>query len=101
MRPCPVRSARRGIVGFRPLEFGTLETIFSTVGAGLGITLFPQRLIGSAFPIGRLSVHRLDGEDMTVRTVFVRREDTYASSALLRFLDEARSTWSAARLVAE
>jgi len=93
--------ARRGIVGFRLLEFGTLETIFSTVGAGLGITLFPQRLIGSACPIGRLSVHRLDEEDMTVRTVFVRREDTYASSALLRFLDEARSTWSAARLVAE
>jgi hypothetical protein len=38
---------------------------------------------------------------MSVSTVFVRRHDTYASSALLRFLDEARSSWSDARLVAE
>ena len=93
--------ARRGIVGFRLLEFGTLETIFSTVGAGLGITLFPRRLLGSACPHGRVSVHRLEGEDMAVRTVFVRRHDTYASSALLRFVDEARSAWSSIRLAAE
>jgi LysR family transcriptional regulator, cell division regulator len=93
--------ARRGVVGFRLLEFGTLETIFSTVGAGLGITLFPRRLLGSACPEGRVSVHRLEGDDMAVRTVFVRRHDTYASSALLRFLDEARSAWSDTRLAAE
>lgn len=93
--------ARRGIVGFRVLEFGTLESILGTVGAGLGITLFPRRLIGTACPEGRLSVHRLDPEEMTVQTVFVRRHDTYASSALSRFLEEARSESEVTRLAAE
>lgn len=93
--------ARRGVVGFRVLEFGTLESIFNTVGAGLGITLFPRKLIGSACPEGRLSVHRLDPKETTVQTVFVRRNDTYASSALLQFLNEARSVAEVAEIAAE
>jgi DNA-binding transcriptional LysR family regulator len=93
--------ARRGIVGFRLLEFGTLESIFSTVSAGLGLTLFPRRLVGSACAEGRVAIHPLKGSESRVQTVFVRRHDTYASSALAGFLDAARTTWEASKVAAE
>lgn len=93
--------ARRGVVGFRVLEFGTLESIFSTVSAGLGFTLFPRRLVGSACPEGRVAVHSLGGSESRVQTVFIRRHDTYGSSALARFLDAARETWEPSQVAAE
>lgn len=93
--------ARRGVVGFRVLEFGTLESIFSTVSAGLGLTLFPRRLVGSACPEGRVAVHSLGGSEGRVQTVFVKRHDTYESSALTRFLDAARLTWEHGQMAAE
>jgi DNA-binding transcriptional LysR family regulator len=93
--------ARRGIVGFRLLEFGTLESIFSTVAAGLGLTLFPRRLVGSAFPEGRVAVHSLRGSECRVQTVFVQRHDTYSSSALTSFLGAARAAWEPSQVAAE
>lgn len=93
--------ARRGVVGFRVLEFGTLESIFSTVSAGLGLTLFPRRLVGSACPQGRVAVHSLAASESRVQTVFIKRRDTFGSSALGRFLDEARLAWNCGRIAAE
>ena len=93
--------ARRGIVGFRLLEFGTLESIFSTVSAGLGLTLFPKRLVGSACADGRVAIHSLGGSESRVQTVFIRRHDTYASSALTCFLDAARAVWEPSQVAAE
>ncbi|MFN3953310.1 MAG: LysR substrate-binding domain-containing protein [Pararhodobacter sp.] len=93
--------ARRGVVGFRLLEFGTLESIFSTVSAGLGLTLFPKRLVGSVCPEGRVAVHSFGGNECRVQTVFVRRHDAYASSALTRFLDTARAIWDIGDIAAE
>lgn len=93
--------ASRGVVGVRVLEFGTLESIFSTVSAGLGLTLFPMRLIGSACAEGRVAVHSLGSSESRVQTVFVRRHDTYASSALTRFLGAARATWEPDQAAAE
>src|SRR5690606_10647948 len=93
--------ARRGIVGFRLLEFGTLESIFSTVSAGLGLTLFPRRLVGTACSQGRVAIHLLGGSESVVQTVFVRRHDTEASSALTCFLDAARAAWQPGQLAAE
>ena len=51
--------ARRGIVGVRHLEFGTLEAIVSCVNAGLGVTLLPEGLIGPVWRQGRVRIHRL------------------------------------------
>lgn len=93
--------ARRGIVGFRVLEFGTLESIFSTVSAGLGLTLFPRRLVGTACPEGRVAVHSLGGSESMVQTVFIQRHDTYTSSALSRFLETAHGIWEPGQLAAE
>ena len=82
---------RRGIVGLRTLEFGTIEAIFGCVAAGLGITLLPKGLLGPVWQDGRVHVHLLPPEEAKVETVFVRRRDGHVSSALTAFLDCART----------
>jgi LysR family transcriptional regulator, cell division regulator len=82
--------ARRGIVGVRCLEFGTLEAIFSCVSAGLGVTLLPKALLGPVWDRKRVGVHNLPNGEKWVDTVFIRHRDAYASSALRAFLDLAK-----------
>ena len=77
--------ARRGVVGLRRLEFGTLEAILGAVAAGLGITLMPRALIGPAWRGGRIRAHRLPASEARVQTMFVRRRDMLPSSALMAF----------------
>ncbi|MBL6079941.1 LysR family transcriptional regulator [Belnapia sp. T18] len=84
--------ARRGIPAPRLLEFGTLEAIFASVAAGLGITLLPRALVGPAVKPGRLSVEALPRGEGEVETVFARRRDCYASGALRAFLEIMRRT---------
>jgi DNA-binding transcriptional LysR family regulator len=45
--------SRRGIVGTRLLEFGTIESIIACVSAGVGVTLLPRALLGSVWERGR------------------------------------------------
>lgn len=82
--------ARRGVVGPRLLEFGTLDVILACVGAGLGVTLLPRALAEGAWREGRVGVHSLSSEEAWVETVFVRRRDAYTASALAAFLDLMR-----------
>ena len=82
--------ARRGIVGVRCLEFGTLEAIFSCVSAGLGVTLLPKALLGSVWDHRRVGTHILPNAEKWVDTVFIRHREAYASSALRAFLDLAK-----------
>jgi DNA-binding transcriptional LysR family regulator len=77
--------ARRGIVGLRRLEFGTLEAILGAVAAGLGVTLMPRALIGPTWRGGPIAVHRLAKAEARVQTLFVRRRDMLCSSALVAF----------------
>ena len=81
--------ARRGLAVKRTLEFGTLEAIFGCVAAGLGITMLPRALIGPVWAAGRVSLHPLPTEDSRVETVFIRRRDGFATSALKAFLAAA------------
>lgn len=78
--------ARRGIVGLRRLEFGTLEAIVGCVAAGLGLTLLPRSLLGTVWSDGRVAVHALPAGEAQVETLFVRRRDAFVSSALRAFL---------------
>jgi DNA-binding transcriptional LysR family regulator len=82
--------ARRGIVGVRCLEFGTLEAIFSCVSAGLGVTMLPKALLGSVWDHRRVGTHTLPNAEKWVDTVFIRHREAYASSALRAFLDLAK-----------
>jgi LysR family transcriptional regulator, cell division regulator len=88
--------ARRGIVGVRQLEFGTLEAIISCVSAGVGVTLLPRALVGSVWERGRVHVHPLPNDEGQVETIFIRHREAFASSALHAFLDLARPTLATA-----
>ena len=78
---------RRGVVGLRRLEFGTLDTILACVGAGIGITLLPRVVVEAASRAGRVAIHALPPSEALVDTVFIRRHDGYASSALRAFVN--------------
>jgi LysR family transcriptional regulator, cell division regulator len=86
--------ARRGVVGPRRLEFGTLEAIIGCVAAGLGITLLPRALIGGVWREGKVACIPLPGEGGRVETVFIRRRDERPSSALSAFMEHIRSPLS-------
>jgi DNA-binding transcriptional LysR family regulator len=78
--------AHRGIVGVRILEFGTLEAIIGCVEAGLGMTLLPEALIGPVWRDERVAVHPLPNDYGHVDTLFIRRRDSFQSSALKALL---------------
>jgi DNA-binding transcriptional LysR family regulator len=83
--------ADRGVQAPRLLEFGTIEAIFKCVAAGLGITLLPRSLVDRLWDRHDVSVHALPRSEAQVETLFVRRRDSFASSALLAFLNCAVS----------
>lgn len=82
--------ARRGIQTAQPLEFGSLEAIVGCVAAGVGVTLLPKAVVMSSWREGRVSAHELPAEQAQVDTVFIRRRQSYGSSALTAFLAMAR-----------
>ncbi len=82
--------ARRGIVGLRRLEFGTIDSIIGCVAAGLGVTLLPRSVLAAAARDGRVATHDLTGAEADVATLFIRRRDAYVSSALAAFIDHVR-----------
>ena len=82
--------ARRGVIGLRYLEFGTLDAILGCVAAGIGITLLPRSVVEAARRAGRVAVHQLPVEEAHVETIFVRRHDTPPSRALTAFLAAAK-----------
>lgn len=83
--------ADMGIVTAKPLEFGSLDAIISCVSAGVGIALLPKGIVAAAWQDGRVAVHELPPERSLVDTLFVRRKDAYASSAMTALLDIVRS----------
>lgn len=83
--------ARRGVVGLRRLEFGTIESIVGSVAAGLGVTLLPRAALEPARQEGRIAVHPLPPAEAAVETLFVRRRDAHVSRALAAFLETART----------
>jgi DNA-binding transcriptional LysR family regulator len=78
--------ARRGVVGVRRLDFGTIDAIMGCVSAGVGITLLPKSVAAAAHQAGRVAIHRLPAADAEVDTVFIRPRDGLVSSALGAFL---------------
>jgi DNA-binding transcriptional LysR family regulator len=93
--------ARRGIVGLRRLEFGSLDAILGCVAAGIGITMFPRAVLARAARDGAIAIHDLPPADARVDTLFVRRRDGFVSSALAAFIDCARPAPLQARDAAE
>lgn len=82
--------AERGLVDLRVLEFGSVEAIVGCVAAGLGVTLLPKGTFEAAWRAGLVAPHPLSRSDAVVETVFIRRTDGHASSAMVQFLNMAR-----------
>lgn len=82
--------AQRGIHTAQPLEFGSLEAILGCVAAGVGVTLLPRAVVMHSWREGRVVAHELPAEQAQVDTVFIRRRQSYAPSALAAFLAMAR-----------
>jgi DNA-binding transcriptional LysR family regulator len=81
---------RHGLQVSTPLEFGSADAILGCVAAGVGVTLLPKGVVATAWREGRVAVHDIAPEEARVDTVFVRRRDVYASTALNAFLEIAR-----------
>ena len=80
-----------GITDNHVVELGTLENIIGCVGADLGITLLPRAVMDMAGARDFIRGHPVAGGTCRVRTLFIRRHDAFASSALVAFLDCARA----------
>lgn len=83
--------ASRGLPSVRLLEFGSLDAILGCVAAGIGVTLLPRGVVQAAAGAARVALHTLPPREAMVETLFVRRRDGLATSALTAFLDCAGS----------
>jgi DNA-binding transcriptional LysR family regulator len=52
----------------------------------VGVTLLPKAVVAAAVRQGLVAIHELSAEDGEVETLFIRRRDSYVSSALSAFL---------------
>ena len=72
------------------MEFASLDAIITCISAGIGITLLPKSLVDMLRIDQSVIVHQLPVDQAQVETVFVRRRDSYATSALHAFLRMSR-----------
>jgi len=83
--------AEMGIVVTTPLEFGSTDAILACVAAGVGITLLPRGVVSAAAEKDIVAIHCIPPEKAHVETLFIRRHDSYVSSAMRAFIEVSRS----------
>lgn len=69
------------------LEFGTLETILQSVVVGLGVTFVPRSAVTHLLEQGRIRTHTLPDQYSKIRTVFIRRADSYLTTTMEKFIE--------------
>ncbi len=69
------------------LEFGTLETILRSVAMGLGVSFVPKSAVTHMEQSGEIQCHKLPDEYSKIKTVFVRRADSYLTSTIEKFIE--------------
>lgn len=75
------------IVPKKVMEFGTLETILSSVVAGLGTTFIPRSAVSHLEARGLIHCHLLPTKYSEIKTVFIRRSNTYLTTTVERFIE--------------
>lgn len=74
-----------GHAPMKVMEYGTLEGVLKCVENGLGVTVLPVSMVESRG--GKLNCHPLPEPHRIVSTVFIKRRDSYITSALSRFME--------------
>jgi DNA-binding transcriptional LysR family regulator len=69
------------------LEFGTLETILRSVAMGLGVTFVPKSAVIQMEKSGLIQCHKLPDQYSLIKTVFIRRADTFITSTIEKFIE--------------
>jgi LysR family transcriptional regulator, cell division regulator len=73
------------------MEFGTLETILRSATMGLGVTFVPKSAVSHLEKDGLIQYHELPDKYSKVKTVFIRRADTYLTSTIEKFIETIES----------
>lgn len=69
------------------MEFGTLETILRSVAEGLGVTFVPKSAVIHMEQSGLIRLYTLPEQYSKIKTVFIRRADTYLTSTMEKFIE--------------
>lgn len=69
------------------MEFGTLETILRSVAVGLGVTFVPRSATTHYEKNGLIRCHTLQDQYSKIKTVFIRRADTFLTSTIKTFIE--------------
>ena len=69
------------------MEFGTLETILSSVTVGLGVTFVPKSAVAHLVKKGLIQCHTLPKKYSEINTIFIRRSDSYLTSTIEKFIE--------------
>lgn len=77
----------QNIIPKKVMEFGTLETILRSVVEGLGISFVPKSAVIDLEQRGLVQCHSLPDQYSKIKTVFIRRADTYLTSTLEKFIE--------------
>jgi DNA-binding transcriptional LysR family regulator len=85
-------------IRYMVMEFASLDAIVTCITAGVGITLLPKTLVERLWTDPSVTVHELPVDQAQVETVFIRRRDSYPTSALDAFLRMSRQISNIATL---
>ena len=77
----------QNIMPQKVMEFGTLETILSSVVVGLGITFVPKSAVTYLVKKGVIQCHALPEKYSKINTVFIRRSNSYVTSTIEKFIE--------------
>ena len=77
----------QNIIPQKVMEFGTLETILRSVVVGLGVTFVPKSAVTEMEQSGLIQCHTLPDQYSKIKTVFIRRADTYLTSTIKKFIE--------------
>ncbi len=74
------------------MEFGTLETILRSTAMGLGIAFVPKSEVKQMEKDGLIQFHKLPEQYSKIKTVFIRRSDSYLTPTIEKFIETIESS---------
>jgi len=69
------------------MEFGTLETILSSVVVGLGIAFVPRSAVSHLVNKGLIQCHTVPEKYSEINTIFIRRSNAHLTSTIEKFIE--------------